>query len=163
MDGVALLDCGKSFDPSTASIVGSCTKCGASIAFTVRASQICLGYIYSSGSAHFETTQEIAAPGIAAQPQDDNFVVTLKRKTWTFEAPAESCQWMFVFPGSPAIGSTLAGLQLKQLGVRATDMQRNWQPIALDERLVLQEGDRLLLVGRHSALSRTWEHLRPRT
>jgi transcription elongation factor Elf1 len=59
-----LLKCVQAYDKNTRSSLAHCPKCKVAIEFQIRTNAIVVGYVYSSGSPHFEGFFDVPANGI---------------------------------------------------------------------------------------------------
>jgi transcription elongation factor Elf1 len=68
----------KGYDRRTNSSVALCPLCDKGIEFQVRANVLVVGYVYSSGSPHFEGLFDVPATGIRCQADEHGVACVYK-------------------------------------------------------------------------------------
>jgi hypothetical protein len=78
------------YDHHTRSAMALCPLCHKGIGFQVRANVLVVGYVYSSGSPHFEGLFDVPANGIRCQDDDDGMAYLYRGKR--YEVPADPAE-----------------------------------------------------------------------
>jgi hypothetical protein len=78
------------YDHNTRSAVALCPLCHKGIGFQVRANVLVVGYVYSSGSLHFEGLFDVPAKGIRCLADDGGMAYLYRGKR--YEVPADPAE-----------------------------------------------------------------------
>jgi len=156
----SLLDAATDYDAGMGTLATTCPRCGQGLTIQPRRGSVEVGYVYSSGSPHFEGLETVSARGLATEERDDDvLVIALGARRWE-HALVPRAQWLWIRRRDHALGKTLDALQLEQTGVTVLALDANdGIDIPLGNRTPLTVRHRIRVHGTTGARRRAQERL----